>query len=441
MPSEFAQLVCRDQHLFAEQLNGSAISIERPCIREQFMKINSLRLTNIRCFKELNLELNGESALLVGDNGDGKSTVLRSLAMGLVDDSSAAALFRDLYGESIRKDQKLGRIEVELANGVDQFSTHTTITPSRDSFERVEQELFRNGGNDKVQQDDFPWEDIFVTGYGPGIRVYGTADYDYYLAADALYPLFVYDKRLQNPELVMRRLITPGDGQSHSRDLLSKLKALLANTLQLESSDRISLEREGIMVNTGQGKHPLTSAGDGYHAVVTCLLDLLSWWFLRESDNLTDVEGIVLIDEIEQHLHPRWQRNIVKLLTKRFKRVQFIITTHSPLVASGCKGIQVHRLNEQQHEIVEPFGWRAEEVYSMMGVDSSRAEKFEDWINEFQKLDEQRLRNGPLSAKDQKRFKELYNLLERVPGTDPVRLALSLQNIEQLARDLSKNGT
>ena len=51
------------------------------------MKIDRLFLKNIRCFDELEIKLDGRSALIIGDNGDGKSTVIRSLAMGLCDDS------------------------------------------------------------------------------------------------------------------------------------------------------------------------------------------------------------------------------------------------------------------------------------------------------------------------------------------------------------------
>src|SRR5271170_2351223 len=68
--------------------------------------ITRLELRNIRRFPQLVIDFERPSgcALLVGDNGDGKSTVLRSLAMGLCDQSSAAALFRELPGEFIRRD-------------------------------------------------------------------------------------------------------------------------------------------------------------------------------------------------------------------------------------------------------------------------------------------------------------------------------------------------
>ena len=69
------------------------------------MYVRRLRLKNIRCFEEFELpfEPTGGSALLIGDNNAGKSTVLRSLAMGLCDQSSASALFRELPGEFVRR--------------------------------------------------------------------------------------------------------------------------------------------------------------------------------------------------------------------------------------------------------------------------------------------------------------------------------------------------
>ncbi len=399
------------------------------------MKVTKLGLTNIRCFRELTIELNGKSALLIGDNGDGKSTVLRSLAMGLCDDSSASALFRDLYGESVRKESKQGTIEVELEDGTACFRTETTIS-ALPQFERVDQELKKLADGAQwtsLDQASFPWEEIFAAGYGPGVRVHGTADYDYYLAVDALYPLFVYNRPLQNPELVIRRLVAPRGEQHDSAEILGALKNLLRGILQLESSDSIQLTETGIAIKNGQGLHPLSSLGDGYHSTVTWVLDLASWWYLRESPNPTDIDGIVLIDEIEQHLHPRWQRNIMQLLTQSFPHLQILATTHSPLVASGCEHIPVHRLNNGEHSVVEPYGWRAEEVYEMMDLPTSRAESFAGILQEYQQMDDKRLHGRAFSPEEEERFRHLHGQLEKMPGTDPVRLAMELENIARLA--------
>ena len=423
----------------------------RLILPETTMKVKSLRLRNIRCFKDLTLELDGKSALLVGDNGDGKSTVLRSLAMGLCDESSASALFRELYGEFIREGcRQKGVIKVDLTDRTDtpdrhesnHFRTKTTITPLED-FERVDQKLFQIGEDtkkDNIPPGEFPWNRIFATGYGPGIRVHGTTDHDYYFAGDALYPLFVYDTPLQNPELAIRRISSP-DGQNHAAEILDALKIMLQRILQLESKDSINLTKTGITVKTHKSEQHLSSSGDGYHATVTWVLDLLSWWYLRGASDITDIDGIVFIDEIEQHLHPRWQRNIMQLLQESFPNVQFIATTHSPLVASGCEGIPVHRLNGGEHRVEHPFGWRAEEVYEMMGLPTSRAESFVKILQEYQELDYKCLQSGQLSAKDDKRLHNLREHLAMLPTGDPVHLVTDLENIARLTKAPSKKET
>ena len=403
------------------------------------MKVTKLRLKDIRCFEEVTLELNGKSALLVGDNGDGKSTVLRSLAMGLCDDSSASALFRDLYGESVRQKCERGTIEVELKDRTGRFWTKTTIR-SLPRFERVEQALYRlrkGARQNKLKQADFPWHRIFAVGYGPGLRVQGTADYDYYLTVDALYPLFVYDRPLQNPELVIRRLVAHRGAVHGSQEILHALKNLLQHVLQLESKDSVQLKKTGIFVRTRRRQHPLSSLGDGYRSTITWVLDLLSWWYLRGSADLTNINGIVLIDEIEQHLHPRWQRNIMQLLTQSFPNVQFLATTHSPLVASGCEGIPVHRLSKGEHSVQNPFGWRAEDVYQMMGLSTSRARSFTRVLKEYQRLDNERL-HGSLSSKKVARLSFLRGKLAMLPADDPVQLATELKNLAQLAQASSR---
>ena len=412
----------------------------RLILPETTMKVKSLHLRNIRCFKDLTLRLDGKSALLVGDNGDGKSTVLRSLAMGLCDESSASALFRELYGEFIREGcRQKGVIKVALEDHKGACLRTKTTIKSLPGFEGIEQKLaqLQKGANKEIGQGDFPWKKIFATGYGPGIRVHGTTDHDYYFAGDALYPLFVYDTPLQNPELAIRRISSP-DGQNHAAEILDALKIMLHRILQLESKDSINLTKTGITVKTHKSEQHLSSSGDGYHATVTWILDLLSWWYLRDAGDITDINGIVLIDEIEQHLHPRWQRNIMQLLQESFPNVQFIATTHSPLVASGCEGIPVHRLNGGEHRVEHPFGWRAEEVYEMMGLPTSRAESFKQRLEKYQTLDDRRLRGHAFSDDEKTEYKHLREQLNKVPGTDPIRLATELKNLARLAKESSQ---
>ena len=113
------------------------------------MYISRFKLTNVRCFKELEIKFDsfGSSILLVGDNGDGKSTILRSLAMGLCDESSASALFRELPGEYVRREtnRKYARtgdeavIEIDFAESKNTIYRIETRIISLKTFERVSQ--------------------------------------------------------------------------------------------------------------------------------------------------------------------------------------------------------------------------------------------------------------------------------------------------------------
>ena len=416
------------------------------------MYVRRLQLKNIRCFEslEITFEQPGSSILIIGDNGDGKSAVLRSLAMGICDQSSAAALFRELPGDYVRHGPNIttGSITVDLSDLEGDSYRIITHIKSMAAFERVEQELYRLHPRKRpvmMKPDKFPWERVFASGYGAGLRTLGAMEYNDYLPVDAVYSLFKYDVHLQNPELAIRRIV---DRVRHVEDdktadlFLKQLLSLLKTLLQLDDAADIRLTHQGIVV-TGAwwGNAELHSLGDGHHSTVTWVLDLLSWWFIRAGAKRVarrpaEVRGIVLLDEVEQHLHPRWQRNVMQLLRNSFPKVQFIATTHSPLVASGCKGMIVHRLDRGRQSVVHPFGWLAEDVYEMMGVPTSRAEEFRtEILNRFSELDAKRL-TGKASKYELHALNALIEELKRLPGNDPVRLTAELKSIQRRLRNL-----
>ena len=408
--------------------------------------LERLRLQNLRRFADLTVDFEprGSSTIFVGDNGDGKSTVLRSLAMGLCDQSSASALFRELSGEFVRRDAPPGQpsfVEVDLVGGGGWGYRIKTEFVALDAFERIQQTYFQRRGNDlrPIDQDDFPWGDIFVSGYGPGIRSFGNADYSYYLAVDAVYSLFRYDAALQSPELVIRRLVDEARWRSAKRGArtLKRLREALAAILNLPSAASIELNRRGISVAGPWGREELAALGDGYRATTTWTLDLMSWWLLRDDSpahafSAADLSGIVIVDELEQHLHPRWQRTILAQLRALFPKVQFIVATHSPLIASSCEDVAVHRLDDGRHTTHLPYGWRAEDVYEMMGVPTSRAPVFqEDVVAEFTRLDAKRMHQR-LTASELTRLRCFRTELQRrLPPEDPTRIMIELQNLTQ----------
>ena len=414
------------------------------------MYITNVRLQRVRCFENLSLDFEGrgESALIVGNNGDGKTTLLRSIAMGLCDESSAAALLRELPGEFVRHGEDDAVIEITLRNKNASYKIQTTVT-SLPAFERVKQKLWRHKGRikDSLDQDTFPWRSIFVSAYGAGPRTKGIADFNYYTAVDAVYTLFRYDEPLQNPELALRRLADrarakekkdPRAAEARADDALNNLRELLRGILNLRPRDKVYLTPKGIEVRGSWGREELASLGDGYKATITWVLDLISWWMLhRKSLDPKKMSGIVLLDEIEQHLHPRWQVQVMRLIRKAFPKVQFIAATHSPLVVSGCEDLPVHILNGGQYQVRrQVYGWRAEDVYrEILGIPTSRPEAFTQFIEEYEKLHLKELRTE-LSPNEKARMEELRKRVKTLPSGDPVVLTKELIN---LTKDLKRN--
>lgn len=114
--------------------------------------------------------------------------------------------------------------------------------------------------------------------------------------------------------------------------------------LRLESNERLYFTRGGnLRLQRGDVSLGLNELSSGYQAVGALALDLARI-FIANWDSLEAAEGLVLVDEIETHLHPRWQMQIVSSLRSAFPRVQFVATTHSPLCLRGLRDGEIRVL-------------------------------------------------------------------------------------------------
>jgi predicted ATP-binding protein involved in virulence len=103
-----------------------------------------------------------------------------------------------------------------------------------------------------------------------------------------------------------------------------------------EPSCKLNFTKRGLELEGPWGCLPFQVLSDGYRSTTQWVLDFIGW--LLHAERLIgnpDVGGILLIDELEQHLHPRWQRYIVQRLRQQFPKTQIIASTHTPLAASG----------------------------------------------------------------------------------------------------------
>ena len=118
---------------------------------------------------------------------------------------------------------------------------------------------------------------------------------------------------------------------------------------------------------TGTVKLPAVWLSQGYQAVVSLVADIIGhvWLDAGAEVPLDDMEGLVLVDEIDLHLHPKWQTEIVRGLKRTFPKMQFIVTTHSPLVLAGCERGEVLML-VQDPETGDVTAQRKDDVLPML---------------------------------------------------------------------------
>lgn len=388
------------------------------------MYIKKVTLKNLCCFEHLELTFETKKmpllwTLVLGDNGVGKTTLLRSIALALCDETSASALYRELYGDLIRVgagENAKAIIEVKLVSSAEpreEYKVTTTI-----------QRLKESGEVKLTQRTDppsekFPWDKIFVCGYGAGRRAFGSKVLSEYSVTDAVEPLFNYESQLQNQELMLRRI--KDDERTDIGDLLDRMCAIIG----LESGS-IRLKFGGPEVKGEWGTFlAIGNMPDGYAATLAWISDMLGWILYFDPALLRDPEGIVLLDEIEQHLHPRLQKEIIGRLKRQFPKLQFIVTTHSPLCAVGtteltdeeCKLALLSWVENsvEKHESAPPRGKRADQVLTsyLFGLATSGDRETREQIEKYSAL----LSKKDRDDKEEKQLKHLRSVLDQKLGS------------------------
>lgn len=156
-----------------------------------------------------------------------------------------------------------------------------------------------------------------------------------------------------NPKESLPGLVPHDSDQPKVCDIELRGQGGVRSTADLIDSERFVLEFGGVEV-----KIPATWLSQGYQGTIAWVADLIGqiFWEAGEAVPPREMEGLVLIDEIDLHLHPRWQAMLVPALKRTFPRIQFIATTHSPMILPGLKQeeVVVLRLGEDGHVHAHP---------------------------------------------------------------------------------------
>jgi energy-coupling factor transporter ATP-binding protein EcfA2 len=170
-------------------------------------------------------------------------------------------------------------------------------------------------------------------------------------------------------------------------------------------------------------KIDLNQLSDGYNQ----LIGIVSSIIMTTVDGLTinlDAQGIVLIDEIETHLHIDLQKKILPFLTSFFPKIQFIVTTHSPFVLNSVDNAVICDL-EKRIVTTDLSGYSSEIIVeSYFGTDKY-SQILKDQVDEYEKL----MSQETLSFEDEDRLDELESYFETIPKYLSDELTVKLQQI------------
>lgn len=192
---------------------------------------------------------------------------------------------------------------------------------------------------------------------------------------------------------------------SRDRQLTAVRSAIAAfmpgfSNLRVQRKPRLhmAIDKDGVTLNVSQ----LSQGEKSMMALVGDIARRLA--MMNQSlDNPLEGDGIVLIDEVDLHLHPKWQRSLIRQLSETFPNCQFVLTTHSPLVISDAKDVLCYVLNDGElHEHNGLYGLDANQVLLEVMDTDVRNSEVQQRLNRLL----ERLQDGDLSEA-KKLFEEL----------------------------------
>ncbi len=444
---------------------------------------SSLELQNVRCFGERQrLDLTDSDGnpvqwiLILGENGVGKTTLLQCLAwMAPVpwlseNTGEIEGIEPLLNGEENEVWQSLIRIgdnvdatlaatlsvgramRGESRGDAEELQTHVEM--QRKSGELQAPMNAESGANESSYVLK---PDLAMFAYG-AMRRPGTLVRDGEDLSDPLASLFRDSAELYDAEDILLKLDHGAkSGTEQDESFLHDVKRLLAEVLP-DVADATQIEirpprvfgsrrqHEGVTVKTPYGNVPVSALSLGYQTTLTWITDLALRMYDRypESSNPLAEPGIVLIDNIDLHLHPRWQRRMMTDVAGLFPAVQFIATAHSPLVVQAAENAKLVVLRESDGEVVinddheDVSTWRVDQILSsdLFGV-PTRSQHIEQLRTERNALADLPRR----SATQDRRLRDLREQLDSLPTVEDAEARDALQLIRKVANDLKERQT
>lgn len=330
------------------------------------MYVRRLHIKDIRAIESFDFRVSAADApgwhVILGSNGAGKSSVIRSLALALAGPREAVALRQNWntwmrhgsVDSSIRLMVDCSNIDIFTGTGRRNASVDVELAfrPIESSIGGPRVEVAATSGIKTAERSiwgtNAGW---FSASFGPFRRFTGgDQQFDRLFFSNprlaSHLSAFGEDVALTEGLRWLRELrVKQLEKSDDDGDLLTKLIDFLNKSALLPHGAQISEIRaeEVIIVDGGGARVVVEQLSDGYRSVLSMIFEILRQMTksfgsrqvidaLDEQAGCVRLSGVVAIDEVDAHLHPSWQRDIGPWFTRCFPAIQFIVTTHSPIV-------------------------------------------------------------------------------------------------------------
>lgn len=328
------------------------------------MFLKKLHLKNFKGFDDLELSFEGEKGnirkqtLLLGQNGTGKSNVLKAIA--IITSGGEAVL--DLLSNPddwVKQGTKEAVISATLVTQKKEERNISFRIPKG----ATRQDLLKLNDDSLVELDKaliHTSRNYFVAGYGASRRHNPGAEFssskERFKISDrvaSIYTLFNADAQLNSLTSWAMNLDYRSGGSE-----ISVIKNTLNYFLEGFKYHSIDKKNRTILFSEGKNLLKLESLSDGYQNMAAWVGDLL----YRLTETFNDYKsplkarGVLLIDEIDLHLHPKWQRKLLDFINTKLPNMQVIATTHSPLTAQQAGEGELFALKKEKGKVtLVPF--------------------------------------------------------------------------------------
>lgn len=376
------------------------------------MKIDKIALKNFRGFKELNLELHQQCNVIIGINGTGKTALLEglkisigSLMLGM--DKIKERLYspgidkqRDIHVSSADSEWSTPQFPVNIEttgtvlgksiswsrrlSGINNITTTKDANSIREQSELIQEEVRTEKTNLVFPLISFYNTDRFKINKQDtkGLESYGSRLRGYYGA--------VSEQTNLNFFLRLFRTETLGSLQENKKsevlDLIEK-----AIKISIPEFNRVyhHVKMDQLAVEFKDGRIlPFKLLSEGIRITMALIMEISLRCYLLNFKKLgaaclMETNGVILIDEIDLHLHPSWQKRVLSDLIRTFSNIQFVVTTHAPMVLGGVQNAKIFTLKDGEvYSIPSAYGKDANSILAEMGT-GERVEEVKEKLEKY----------------------------------------------------------